>query len=93
MYKKTKLIDINDFLNQLNHPLEEIIEELRGIILSANKEITFSLYRWSENKKKCNNWDSQSMAGEHFRINLNFLAEGTSNLGLNEQFLDDNVFW
>lgn len=45
MYKKTKLIDINDFLNQLNHPLEEIIEELRGIILSANKEITFSLYR------------------------------------------------
>lgn len=40
MAKKTKYIDVNDFINQLNHPLEEIIEEVREIILSSNKEIT-----------------------------------------------------
>ena len=40
MSKETKYIDVNDFINQLNHPLEEIIEEVRKVILSANKEIT-----------------------------------------------------
>ena len=40
MSKKTKYIDVNDFINQLNHPLEEVIEEVRKIVLSANKEIT-----------------------------------------------------
>ena len=40
MPKKTKYIDVNDFIKQLNHPLEDIIEEVRNIILSANKEIT-----------------------------------------------------
>jgi hypothetical protein len=29
MAKKTKCIDVNDFINQLNHPLEEIIEEVK----------------------------------------------------------------
>jgi hypothetical protein len=40
MDKKTKNIDINDYINQLKHPKVEIIKEVREIILGVNKEIT-----------------------------------------------------
>lgn len=33
---KTKYIDVNDFVDKLNHPLEEIIEEVREIIAIIN---------------------------------------------------------
>lgn len=40
MPDKSKYIDVSDFINKLEHPLKEVIVEVRGIILSVNKEIT-----------------------------------------------------
>ncbi|WP_055667737.1 DUF1801 domain-containing protein [Desnuesiella massiliensis] len=40
MSSKSKYIDVNDFMKNLEHPLKELIEEIREIILSTNKEIT-----------------------------------------------------
>ena len=40
MNKKVKNVDVNDFINDLEHPLKDIIIKLREIILSCNKDIT-----------------------------------------------------
>lgn len=40
MGKANVTIDVSDFLNKIDHPLKEIIVEVREIILSADKEIT-----------------------------------------------------
>ncbi|MFX3673586.1 MAG: DUF1801 domain-containing protein [Paenisporosarcina sp.] len=93
--KSMKLSDhqqVVDFMNNLEHPLKEEIEEVRKIILSANKLITEHI-KWNAPSFRVENEDriTFNLHGKgFFRLIFHCGAKVKDNIG-NEPLFDDTT--